>query len=131
MKLALPFSLIALVAPVQVYAQAPAAKAAAAPAVEPTAGKAVDDTYAWVEGQFVPAAEAMPEEKYGFAPKDGEFKGVKTFAEQVKHVATVNFMLGALILGEKSPVDVGNSEAGPENLKTKYDAVTPSLIQIT
>jgi len=123
MKLALPFSLIALVAPLQAFAQEPPAKAATAPAVEPTPGKAVDDTYAMVEGQFAPAAEAMPEDKYGFAPKDGEFKGVKTFGEQVKHVATVNYMMGALILGEKSPVDVGNSEAGPENIKTKAEIV--------
>lgn len=123
MKLALPFSLLALVASNQVYAQAPATKTPAAPAVEATSGKAVDDTYAMVEGQFVPAAEAMPEDKYGFAPKDGEFKGVKTFGEQVKHVATVNYMMGALILGEKSPVDVGNSEAGPENIKTKAEIV--------
>ena len=123
MKLALPFSLVALVAPVPVFAQATAQKAATAPAAEPTPGKAVDDTYAWVEGQFVPAAEAMPEDKYGFAPKDGEFKGVKTFAEQVKHVATVNFMLGGLILGEKPPVEVGTSEAGPENIKTKAEIV--------
>lgn len=101
-------------------AQAPAA-AKAAPALTP--GMAVDATYQMVEKQFVSAAEAMPEEKYGFAPKDGEFKGVKTFAEQVKHVAAVNYFVGASLLGEKSPVDVGNPEVGPENLKTKAEIV--------
>jgi len=37
----------------------------------------------------------MPEDKYSFAPTNGEFKGVRTFAEQVKHVAAVNYAFGA------------------------------------
>jgi hypothetical protein len=75
-----------------------------------------------IESEFVPAAEAMPEDKYGFAPTAGEFKGVRTFAQQVKHVAAVNYMVGAAILQEKSPVDLGG-ENGPENIKSKADIV--------
>ncbi len=59
------------------------------------------------EGEFVGAADAMPEDKYSFAPTSGEFKGVRTYAQQIKHVAAVNYIVGAAILGEKSPVDVG------------------------
>jgi len=46
-----------------------------------------------MEQQFVGAAEAMPEDKYNFAPPAtmGEFKGVRTFAQQVKHVAESNY----------------------------------------
>ena len=33
----------------------------------------------------------MPEAKYSFIPSAGEFKGVRSFAEQVKHVACANF----------------------------------------
>jgi uncharacterized damage-inducible protein DinB len=104
-------------------AQAPAAKpeATAAPAAAMTPGKAMEGTYAFVEMQFVPAAEAMPEEKWGFAPKDGEFKGVKTFAQQVKHVAAANNFFASLILGEKSDITMANIEMGPENLKTKAE----------
>ena len=40
-----------------------------------------------IESDFVPAAEAMPEDKFSFAPTNGEFKGVRTFAQQIKHVA--------------------------------------------
>lgn len=47
--------------------------------------------FSMIERQFVSLADAMPADKYGFAPKDGEFKGVRTFAEQVKHVACANF----------------------------------------
>lgn len=104
-------------------AQAPAA-AKPAPAAPPSIGMAVDGSFQLMEKQFVGAAEAMPEDKFGFAPKDGEFKGVKTFAEQVKHVAAVNYFLGATILGEKPPVEVGNPEIGPENLKTKAEIVS-------
>jgi len=71
-----------------------------------------------VEKEFVPAADAMPEDRYGYVPTDGEFKGVRTFAEQVKHVAAVNYELGAAILEEKPPIGVGD-ETGPESVKTK------------
>jgi uncharacterized damage-inducible protein DinB len=64
----------------------------------------------------------MPEDKYSFAPTSGEFKGVRTFGDQVKHVAAVNYILGASILGEKSPVDVGG-ESGPTAIKSKAEIV--------
>jgi uncharacterized damage-inducible protein DinB len=46
-----------------------------------------------MEQQFVSAAEAMPEDKFNFAPPAtlGEFKGVRTFAQQIKHVAESNY----------------------------------------
>jgi hypothetical protein len=43
-----------------------------------------------VEGEFVSAAEAMPDDKFDFAPAQGEFKGVRTFGEQIKHVTEAN-----------------------------------------
>jgi uncharacterized damage-inducible protein DinB len=76
-----------------------------------------------MEGEFVSAIEAMPEEKFAFAPTEGEFKGVRTFAQQAKHVAAVNYILAAAILGEKPPVDTGG-ESGPDSVKTKADIVT-------
>jgi uncharacterized damage-inducible protein DinB len=73
-----------------------------------------------LEREFTGAAEAMPEDKFSFAPANGEFKGVRTFGEQIKHVAAVNFIFGAAILGEKVPVDVGD-ESGPANMTSKSD----------
>ncbi len=103
-------------------AQAPAAKPA--PAADPSVGASLDATFQWVSGQFIPAAEAMPEDKYDWAPSaPGEFKGVKTFAQQVKHIAAVNYMLGAHLLGEKPPVETGNPEMGPDSIKTKAEIV--------
>jgi hypothetical protein len=87
-----------------------------------TIAQALDRSVTGVEGEFVPAADAMPEDKYSFAPTNGEFKGVRTFEQQVKHVAAVNYLVGAAILQEKPPVDTGG-ENGPDSMKTKADIV--------
>jgi hypothetical protein len=73
----------------------------------------------WMEHQFVPTAEAMPEDKFFLAPKIGEFHGVRSFAEQIEHVAEVNFILSAAILGEKPPVDTDVSRTNAETMKTR------------
>jgi hypothetical protein len=65
----------------------------------------------------------MPADKYDFAPTAGAFKGVRTFAEQVRHMATVIYMLSGAVLGEKPPVDVGKDDAGPAAVKTKAQLV--------
>jgi uncharacterized damage-inducible protein DinB len=103
-------------------AQAPAPKAAT-PLTEPTVGAAMDFTYLWVPPQVISAAEAMPADKFDWAPTQGEFKGVKTFAQEVRHIAAVNFYFGAHILGEKPQVELANLEMGPEGLKTKAEIV--------
>jgi uncharacterized damage-inducible protein DinB len=87
-----------------------------------TISQALDGGTRVVEGELVPAAEAMPEDKYDFAPTNGEFKGVRTFAQQVKHIAATNYLIGAAILGEKAPVDT-NGEKGPDSLKSKAEIV--------
>lgn len=87
-----------------------------------TLSQVLDGNVKIIESEFVPAAEAMPEDKYAFAPSSGEFKGVRTFGEQIKHVAAVNYLVGSSILGEKPPVDIG-SEKGPEAIKSKADIV--------
>lgn len=102
-------------------AQTPA-PALIAPAKTPAVGEVLDRQLGNLEREFVPAAEALSEAKFDFAPTSGEFKGVKTFAHQVRHVAAANFMFAAGILGEKPPVELGGND-GPENLKTKADIV--------
>ena len=75
------------------------------PAEHHSIAQVLDHSIAGVENEFVPAAEAMPEDKYSFAPTNGEFKGVRTFAQQVKHVATVNYMVGAAILTSRIGIE--------------------------
>jgi uncharacterized damage-inducible protein DinB len=85
-----------------------------------TVTQIIDSSVHNLEREFVSAADAMPEDKFGFAPTNGEFKGVRTFAEQIKHVAAVNYELAAAILQEKPPVEI-NDEAGPVTITTKAD----------
>ena len=87
-----------------------------------SASQVLDASVKNVEGEFVSAADAMPEDKYSFAPTNGEFKGVRTFAQQVKHVAAVNYLVGAAILGEKPPLELGG-ENGPDSVKTKAEVM--------
>ena len=93
-----------------------------APARPPTLTQILDRSFAGMEREFVSVAEAMPADRYVFAPSDGEFKGVRTFAQQVKHVAAVNYLLGAALLAEKPPVDTGG-ESGPDGVTTKEDII--------
>lgn len=75
----------------------------------------------WTEGQFLSVAEAMPEAKYGFIPTAGEFKGVRSFAEQVKHVACANFAFFNEIEGKTPPEHC--EKGGPAPAKTKAELV--------
>jgi len=96
--------------------------AQAKPDQKPTFAQVFDRNLTNTEKEVVSAAEAMPDDKFNFAPTQGEFKGVRTFAQQIKHIAAVNYMLAGGILGEKPPVEV-KSENGPENMTSKADIV--------
>jgi DinB family protein len=74
------------------------------------------------------AAEAMPEDKYGYRPAEGKFKSekpefgpqeVRTFAQQVKHVACANFAFAAELDGQTPPA--GCDKDGPSPAKTKKE----------
>src|SRR6202789_2319137 len=69
-----------------------------------TIAEALDSWITNTETHVVEAANAMPEEKYSFTPPGayGEFKGVRTFAQQVKHLAANNYGIAMLILGKRS-----------------------------
>jgi len=60
------------------------------PAEPRTVSQVVDFWVTNTEQMLVPAADAMPEARFSFAPSNGEFSGVRTFAEQVKHLAAAN-----------------------------------------
>src|SRR5690349_12282838 len=71
---------------------------------------------------IVQAAEAMPADKYGFAPTIGEFAGVRTFGRQILHLAATNYILAAAALGQAPPAHAGD-EAGPDSVVTKVQHV--------
>jgi uncharacterized damage-inducible protein DinB len=114
------------------YAQAPAksspaAGASASPSTPPTIASAIDREISIIEKEVVEAAEAMPEDKFDFSPEKlnvsgSDYKGVRTFAQQVKHVAASNYLIWSPITGEKPP-DTVNDGKGPDNMKAKAEII--------
>jgi hypothetical protein len=93
----------------------------------PTIASTVDREISTIEKEIVGAAEAMPEDKFDFSPErlnipGGDFKGVRSFALQVKHVAASNYALWSPLTGEKFPDNFMGGD-GPENIKTKADVL--------
>jgi hypothetical protein len=76
--------------------------------------KTFDEVLTGLEKEFTGAAKAMPAEKYSFAPspaifassQNPEFKTVRTFAQQVTHVAQANYFYGSAVGGMKPDVDM-------------------------
>lgn len=85
-------------------------------------GTVLDLWVAKTEELVVAAADALPETAYGFRPTAGEFAGVRTFAEQVTHLAAANYQLAAKASGEEPPPGTQN-ETAPPSIKTKADVM--------
>jgi len=85
--------------------------------------KMYDDQLRLVEENIGSLARAMPAEKYGFTPSGAGFSGVRTFSEQLRHVATMIYMTAAIFLGEKSPYGPGANDNGPEGIESKDAAI--------
>ncbi len=64
----------------------------AQPSLPRTVTEVLDRNVASMERAILSLAEAMPEDKYTFAPVNGEFTGVRSFAQLVKHVAVDNYV---------------------------------------
>jgi hypothetical protein len=93
----------------------------------PTVASTVDRQVSMIEKEVVEAAEAMPEEKFNFSPENlnipgDDYKGVRSFAVQVKHIASSNYFLWSPITGDKLPDGLKDGN-GPEELKTKADII--------
>ena len=115
-------------------------QAAQASAHEPTSaelsknenvGTALMRTFGSQEYEFRAAAEAMPDDKYNFRPAvQGKFTEpapfgpteLRTFAEQIKHVACSNFAFAAELDGKKPPEAC--DKGGPSPAKTRAELLT-------
>ena len=89
----------------------------------PTIVSALDRDVSAIEKQIMEVAEAMPEDKFNFSPASlnipgSDYKGVRTFAVQLKHAAASNNFIWSPLTGEKLPEGLQDGN-GPENLKTK------------
>jgi uncharacterized damage-inducible protein DinB len=84
-----------------------------------TIADSVGQTLKWTEDQFYSIADAMPESKYNFIPTSGNFEGVRSFGEQVKHVACAQYAFFNEIEG-KTPPDACE-RGGPSPAKSKAE----------
>jgi len=94
----------------------------------PTIATVVDRDISSVEKLCMEAADAMPEDKFSFTPESlniagSELKGVRTFAVQVKHIATSNYYIWSPMTGEKLPEGLGDDGNGPANIRTKAEII--------
>jgi uncharacterized damage-inducible protein DinB len=106
---------------------APASVPQAQPSPPPTIASAVNSEISNIERQIIDVAEAMPEDKYNFSPESlnipgSDFKGVRTFAVQVKHVAASNYFIWSHLTGDKLPEGLKDGN-GPEKLKSKAEII--------
>jgi len=63
----------------------------------------------------------MPEDKYSFVPTAGKFEDVRSFGEQVKHVACAQFAFFNEFEGKQPPADC--EKGGHDPAKTKAELV--------
>jgi DinB superfamily len=94
----------------------------------PTLASVVDRDIGAVEKQIVDVAEAMPEDKFNFSPETlnipgADYKGVRSFAVEVKHVAASNWFIWSPLAGEKLPEGLDGDGNGPANKKTKDEVI--------
>ena len=81
----------------------------------------VSGTLQFAEGNFLAVAEAMPENKYAFVPSGGNFDGVRSFGEQVKHVACAQFAFFNEFEGKKPPDEC--EKGGHDPAKSKAELI--------
>jgi len=79
-----------------------------------TPAQSLDVLLTALEKDIVPAAKAMPADKYGFAPSAAtfatgspeKFDTVRTFGQQVAHVAEANYYFYSALSGLKPDMDI-------------------------
>lgn len=86
---------------------------------EPAAGAATETLALWndIGRKLITMAEDFPEDKYDFRPN----KDVRTFAEQLLHIAGTNYELISAVKGTK--VGPGTEDPPRQTYKTKADVV--------
>ena len=92
-----------------------------------TLASMVDREVSAVEKQVVEAAEAMPEDKFNFTPESltipgDDYKGVRSFAVQVKHIASSNYFIWSPITGDAVPAAIKDGN-GPADMKSKAEVL--------
>jgi hypothetical protein len=83
--------------------------------------ESVSGTLQFAEGNFIGLAEAMPEDKYSYIPTVGKYDGVRSFGEQVKHVACAQSAFFNEFEGKKPLEDC--EKGGHDPAKSKAELI--------
>ena len=88
---------------------------------------AIERQFKKIESDIVSSAQAMPEDKFYFTPESlqlqhSEFKGVRTFAGQIMHLATDNILIWSAITGDPVRTDITDVN-GPKSVTSKTDVL--------
>jgi len=113
------------------FANGDAAASSATPQTQPTpqppatVASTLERQISMIEKQITEAAEAMPDDKFNFTPESlnipsADYKGVRTFALELKHIAASNYFLWSPITGDKLPEGLKDGN-GPEAIKTRAE----------
>jgi hypothetical protein len=87
----------------------------------PSARQVLDKQLSATEREVMGVVEAMPANRFDFAPTDGAFKNVRTFGVQARHIGFCLNEVAVALLGE--PMLPHADQEGPKNLKSKNDIV--------
>jgi len=90
-----------------------------------TIASIVDRDVVAIEKLLIDAASAMPEDKFNFTPEalnipGADYKGVRSFAAEVKHIAASNWLIWSALTGDQLPEGLKDG-SGPANLQSKAD----------
>ncbi|MGC2161348.1 MAG: DinB family protein [Silvibacterium sp.] len=125
--LAIPACCAALALPFALFAQSGMSQqpnvTLAARSISPA--ESLSAVFSELQEEVIGAAEAMPADKYDFAPKGpGEFTGVRTFGQQVRHVAQANyhFFHGWGVAGDIDPKTLNSLTTKVELVKALRDS---------
>jgi uncharacterized damage-inducible protein DinB len=93
----------------------------------PSFSSAIERQFNKIEGDIMSTAQAMPENKFYFTPenlhiKNSEFKGVRSFAGQIMHLATDNILIWSAITGNAVRTDITDVN-GPKSITTKAEVL--------
>jgi uncharacterized damage-inducible protein DinB len=93
----------------------------------PAFSTAIERQFNHIESDILLSAEAMPADKFNFTPESlvirgSNFKGVRTFARQIMHLATDNILIWSAVTGDQVRPDIEDVN-GPKTIKTKADVI--------
>jgi hypothetical protein len=88
---------------------------------------AIERQFNKIENDILTTAGAMPANQYDFTPEslliaNSNFKGVRTFAGQILHLATDNILIWSALTGDPVRADIEDVN-GPKSIRSKSDII--------